>query len=282
MPASGTYGFGLEYLAYGDPSLLGAVVVKSLSARPWAGNPEPRLHPLEPDSMLNSVGLPNPGVERWVHDTLPDLLASDVRVVASIWGHTPEELLDAARLMAHASGVIAWEVNLSCPNLSTSRDLPSHNPVVARELCSEIRRLAADSVGIWAKLAPHASDIAAVAGACMNAGVDAVTMTNTYPGMKIDIDTRRPVLGAGGGGISGRALKPIALNLVRIVRHEHPDLPIVAAGGVLTVDDAFDYFDAGANAVQVGTANFLDPRSTHTIASGVVSRLASARSVQAR
>jgi len=282
MPASGTYGFGLEYLAYGDPSLLGAVVVKSLSARPWAGNPEPRLHPLEPDSMLNSIGLPNPGVERWVHDTLPDLLASDVRVVASIWGHTPEELLDAARLMAHASGVIAWEVNLSCPNLSTSRDLPSHNPVVARELCSEIRRLAADSVGIWAKLAPHASDIAAVAGACMNAGVDAVTMTNTYPGMKIDIDTRRPVLGAGGGGISGRALKPIALNLVRIVRHEHPDLPIVAAGGVLTVDDAFDYFDAGANAVQVGTANFLDPRSTHTIASGVVSRLASARSVQAR
>jgi dihydroorotate dehydrogenase (NAD+) catalytic subunit len=282
MPASGTYGFGLEYLAYGDPSLLGAVVVKSLSARPWAGNPEPRLHPLEPDSMLNSIGLPNPGVERWVHDTLPDLLASDVRVVASIWGHTPEELLDAARLMTHASGVIAWEVNLSCPNLSTSRDLPSHNPVVARELCSEIRRLAADSVGIWAKLAPHASDIAAVAGACMNAGVDAVTMTNTYPGMKIDIDTRRPVLGAGGGGISGRALKPIALNLVRIVRHEHPDLPIVAAGGVLTVDDAFDYFDAGANAVQVGTANFLDPRSTHTIASGVVSRLASARSVQAR
>jgi dihydroorotate dehydrogenase (NAD+) catalytic subunit len=232
--------------------------------------------------MLNSIGLPNPGVERWLRETLPELLASDVRVVASIWGHTPEELLDAARLMTHASGVIAWEVNLSCPNLSTSRDLPSHNPVVAREVCTEIRRLAADSVGIWAKLSPHASDIASVAGACLNAGVDAATMTNTYPGMKIDIDTRRPVLGSGGGGISGGALKPIVLDLVRIVTHEHPDLPIVAAGGVLTVDDAFDYFDAGASAVQVGTANFLDPRSTHKIASGVVSRLASARSIQAR
>jgi dihydroorotate dehydrogenase (NAD+) catalytic subunit len=326
MPASGTYGYGLEYQAYGDPALLGALVVKSLSATTWDGNPPPRLRPLTAGSMLNSIGLPNPGVEAWASGTLPRLLGRGVTVVASIWGHTPEELLDAAQLMAKVAGPVAWEVNMSCPNLATSDEMPSHNPEVAYEVCAKIRTLADDAVGVWAKLSPQATDVPAVAAACHDAGADAVTLTNTYPAKALqDTDVapanvalsarrealpprgggaddaiptraapprepephlggaddtmltlaalrneRLPLLGRGAGGVSGAALKPMVTAIVAAVRERCPDLAVVAAGGVLTVDDALDYLDLGAAAVQVGTANFLDPRATHRIAHGVV------------
>jgi dihydroorotate dehydrogenase (NAD+) catalytic subunit len=278
MPASGTYGYGLEYSAYGDPTLLGALVVKSLSARPWGGNPPPRLLPLSTGSMLNNVGLQNPGVEAWAEDTLPRLLAHGVTVVASIWGHTPDELLSAAELMSRVQGPTAWEINLSCPNLSTSDQLPSHNPDVAHELCRKIRSLADDSVGLWAKLAPHAPDVPAVAGACGDAAVDAVTVSNTYPVGLLDTDEALPRLGSNGGGVSGALLRPIARRLVAAVSKQLPSLPIVAAGGVLTVEDALWYLDNGATAVQVGTANFFDPRATHQIARGVVEQVLAALS----
>jgi dihydroorotate dehydrogenase (NAD+) catalytic subunit len=274
MPASGTFGYGLEHQAYGDPVLLGALVVKSLSAMPWEGNPPPRLRPLSAGSMLNSIGLPNPGVEAWASQTLPALLDRDVRVVASIWGHTPGELLDAAQLMAKVAGPIAWEVNMSCPNLATSDELPSHNPDVAHEVCAKVRTLADDAVGVWAKLSPHAPDVPAVAAACHDAGVDAVTLTNTFPARAYPSDEPLPRLGGNGGGISGAALKPIVTEIVAAVRRRCPDLAVVAAGGVFTVDDALDYLGLGARAVQVGTANFLDPRTTHRIAQAVIRRLA--------
>jgi dihydroorotate dehydrogenase (NAD+) catalytic subunit len=286
MPASGTYGYGLEYQAYGDPAQLGALVVKSLSATPWGGNPPPRLRPLSAGSMLNSIGLPNPGVEAWTTGTLPALLARGVTVVASVWGHTPEELVDAAQLMAKVTGPVAWEVNLSCPNLATSDEMPSHNPEVAYQVCAKIRTLADDAVGVWAKLSPHAPDVAGVAAACQDAAVDAVTLTNTYPAKALqtaetptaegtpELAQSRgeplPALGRGAGGLSGAALKPIVTGIVSAVRARCPDLAVVAAGGVLTVEDALDYLDLGAAAVQVGTANFLDPRATHHIARGVV------------
>ncbi len=274
MPASGTYGYGLELAPYGDPALLGALVVKSLSAKPWAGNEPPRLVPLSAGSMLNSVGLQNPGVGAWSAHTLPLLLERRLAVVASIWGHTPEELLNAAQLMAEVSGPVAWEINLSCPNLATSAELPSHNPDVAREVCGKIRALADDAVGVWAKLAPNAPDVPAVADACSAAGVDAVTLTNTYPGTQFPAETPLPTVGGRGGGVSGALLRPIVRRTVAAVHQRCPDLSIVAAGGVSTVDHAVAYLDLGATAVQVGTANFADPRATHTIARGVVERLA--------
>jgi dihydroorotate dehydrogenase (NAD+) catalytic subunit len=270
MPASGTYGYGLEHQAYGDPALLGALVVKSLSAEPWDGNPPPRLRPLPAGSMLNSIGLPNPGVEAWATQTLPRLLDRGVTVVASIWGHTPEELLDAAELMAAVTGPVAWEINLSCPNLATSDQMPSHNPEVAYEVCAKVRALADDAIGVWAKLSPHAPDVPAVAAACQDAAVDAVTLTNTLPARAYETDEPLPTLGGRGGGVSGAALKPIVTRIVSTVHDRYPDLAIVAAGGILTVGDALDYLDLGAKAVQVGTANFLDPRATHRIARGVV------------
>jgi dihydroorotate dehydrogenase (NAD+) catalytic subunit len=277
MPASGTYGYGLEYLAYGDPSLLGALVVKSLSAKPWGGNPPPRLLPLSAGSMLNRIGLQNPGVEAWIEAVLPRLVERQLTVIASIWGHTPEELLDAAQLMAEATGPAAWEINLSCPNLATSDELPSHNPEAAYEICHKIRALADRSVGLWAKLAPNAPDVPAVASACRDAGVDAVTLTNTFPVAQFNARFRAgeplPTLGPNGGGVSGALLKPVVMEIVAAVRRRCPELPIVAVGGVLTVADALDYFANGANAVQVGTANFFDPRSTHKTARGVVQRL---------
>jgi dihydroorotate dehydrogenase (NAD+) catalytic subunit len=274
MAASGTFGFGLEYAAHGDLATLGCFVTKSLSAAPWEGNPPPRLVPLEPPgTMLNSVGLPNPGVKAWAAETLPLLVHQGVRVVASIWGHTPEELLDAARSMAEVDGPVAWELNLSCPNLSTSDAMPSHNPDVARDIVRQVRELADPAVGLWAKLSPHAERIVEVATACRDAGVDSVTMTNTYPGALFGLPAGTRPLGRGTGGVSGAALKPIVLPLVQRVHAQCPDLPIVAAGGVQSVADALDYLGAGAVAVQVGTANFFDPGITFQIAKGVVAAL---------
>jgi dihydroorotate dehydrogenase (NAD+) catalytic subunit len=280
MPASGTYGVGLELAAYGDPSLLGALVTKSLSVEPWAGNPPPRLRPLTAGSMLNSVGLQNPGVAAWASATLPRLRERGVTVVTSLWGHTPAELLAAAEHLATVTGPVAWEINLSCPNLASSRDLPSHNPDAAHAVCQKVRSLADAPVGLWAKLAPNAPDVAAVAAACQEAGMDAVTLTNTYPVRELPAATlsglgRLPTLGGVGGGVSGAVLKPIVTQIVAAVRERCPDLAIVAAGGVLSAADALDYLELGATAVQVGTANFLDPRATHRIAAGVVAAMQS-------
>jgi dihydroorotate dehydrogenase (NAD+) catalytic subunit len=277
MAASGTFGFGLEYAAHGDLAALGCFVTKSLSATPWAGNPAPRLVPLDPPgTMLNSVGLPNPGVAAWAADTLPALLARGVHVVASIWGHTPDELLDAARAMRAVEGPVAWELNLSCPNLATSDAMPSHNPDVAGDIVSAVRAMVDPSVGLWAKLSPHAERIVEVAARCQAAGIDSVTMTNTYPGANFGLPAETRALGKGTGGVSGAALKPIVMPLVQRVRAECPDLPIVAAGGVQSVDDALDYLRIGATAVQIGTANFFDPRITFRIAAGVVAALSEA------
>ena len=274
MAASGTFGFGLEYAAHGDLATLGCFVTKSLSAAPWEGNPAPRLVPLtQAATMLNSVGLPNPGVKAWAADVLPQLQARGVRVVASIWGHTPEEILDAARLMRAVEGPVAWELNMSCPNLSTSDAMPSHNPDVAQEIVATIREMVDPAVGLWAKLSPHAERIVEVAARCQDAGIDSVTLTNTYPGAQFSLPADTRPLGKGTGGVSGAALKPIVLPLVEKVRADRPDLAIVAAGGVRSVADAQDYLRAGATAVQVGTANFFDPRITFQIARGVVAAL---------
>jgi dihydroorotate dehydrogenase (NAD+) catalytic subunit len=258
MTASGTAGHGAELAPYLDLAGLGAVVVKSLAAFPWAGNPAPRLHPTTA-GMLNAVGLQGPGVVAWLRDDLPPLLRTGARVVASIWGRSVEEYRAAADALAGAPPeVVAVEVNLSCPNLEDRRHVFAHSADATR---AAIAATAGCRRPRWAKLSPTSPELADVAQAACDGGAEAVTLVNTLLGMVLDPTTGRPVLGQGGGGLSGPAILPVAVRAVFDVRAAHPDLPIVGVGGVATGEDAAQLLLAGAQAVQVGTATFADPRA---------------------
>lgn len=269
MTASGTSGHGDELAAYLPLSELGAVVVKSLAAEPWPGNPAPRLHPVA-SGMVNSVGLQGPGVKAWLADDLPGLAASGARVVASVWGQRVDDFARAAAMVAGAPGVVALEVNVSCPNLEDRRRMFAHSPTATAEV---IEAVGASCPGLprWAKLSPTVADIAEVAGAALGAGADAVTLVNTALAMAIDVERRRPVLGSGpgGGGLSGAALHPVAVRAVFDVRAAHPDAAIVGVGGVTSAEDAVELVLAGASAVQVGTATFRDPKAPRTVLRGI-------------
>lgn len=259
MTASGTAGHGAELRAYVDLSALGAVVVKSLSAEPWDGNPAPRVHETAA-GMLNAVGLQNPGVEAWREHELPALRAAGARVVASIWGFTVESYEKAAAMLAgaEAEGVVAVEVNLSCPNVESRRDMFAHSPSATSDA---IAATAACGLPRWAKLSPNVTDLVEIAAAAHGGGAEAVTLINTVMGMAIDASTRRPVLGNKGGGLSGAAIHPVAVRAVWDVHEALPALPIVGVGGVRTAEDAVELLLAGAAAVQVGTATFRDPKA---------------------
>jgi dihydroorotate dehydrogenase (NAD+) catalytic subunit len=259
MTASGTAGHGDELAAYVELSTLGAVVVKSLSAEPWAGNPAPRLHETA-SGLLNSVGLQNPGVEEWAEHELPALVARGARVIASIWGFTVEAYEKAAAMLSTIplEHVVAVEVNVSCPNVEDRRRMFAHSPSATAEV---VAATAAAGRPRWAKLSPNVTDIVEIAGAAAGAGADAVTLINTVMGMAIDPDTRRPRLGAGGGGLSGPAIHPVAVRAVYDVHAAHAALPIVGVGGVRDGEGAVELLLAGASAVQVGTATFGDPRA---------------------
>ena len=256
MTASGTAGHGHELADHLDPALLGAVVVKSLHAEPWDGNPAPRVH-ATPAGMLNSVGLQGPGVEAWLEHDLPDLLATGARVVASIWGRTVEEFARAAELLAGApKEVVAVEVNASCPNLEDRRALFAHSTTATAEV---VAAAAAAGRPLWAKLSPNTPDLPDVAAAAVAAGAEAVTVANTVLGMVIDTEARRPLLGAGRGGLSGPAIRPVAVRAVFDTHAALPDVPIIGVGGVASAVDAVEFLMAGASAFQVGTATFADP-----------------------
>ncbi|HVM03618.1 MAG TPA: dihydroorotate dehydrogenase [Acidimicrobiales bacterium] len=258
LTASGTSGHGAELSAYFDLSTLGAVVVKSLSASPWPGNPAPRVHETAA-GMLNSVGLQGPGVEGWMERDLPALVATGARVVASIWGTSVDGYGKAAAMLADAPpAVVAVEVNLSCPNVEERRSVFAHSASATADAVS-----AALTCGrpLWAKLSPNVTDLASIASAALGAGASALTLINTVMGMAIDPVTRRPVLGAGGGGLSGPAIHPVAVRAVHECRAAFPEAPIIGVGGVATGADAVELLVAGASAVQVGTATFADPRA---------------------
>lgn len=257
MTASGTAGHGAELGAYGSLADLGAVVVKSLSASPYAGNPPPRLHAL-PTGMLNSVGLQGPGVEAWLEDELPPLVAAGARVVASIWGFSVEDYEKAAAMLAGAPPeVVAVEVNLSCPNVEDRRHMFAHSPGAAADA---IAATAACGRPRWAKLSPNVTDLVEIADAVLGAGAEALTLVNTVMGMVLDVASRRPVF-AKGGGLSGPAIHPVAVRAVFDCRAAFPDAAIVGVGGVSSGEDAVELLLAGADAVQVGTATFADPRA---------------------
>ncbi len=259
MTASGTAGHGTELARYVDLSSLGAVVAKSLSAEPWPGNPPPRVHET-PAGMINAVGLQGPGVAAWRTEDLPALAALGATVVASIWGRSVDEYRKAAEgLVGVESCVVALEVNLSCPNVEERSQMFAHDPAATAEAVAAVVEVWDRPV--WAKLSPNVTDLVAIAGAAAGAGAEAVTLVNTVMGMVIDVEARRPVLGNGGGGVSGQAIHPVAVRAVWDVHAALPDLPVVGVGGVSSGVDAVELLLAGASAVQVGTASFADPRA---------------------
>ena len=275
MTASGTSGHGVELSPYGRLSELGAVVVKSLTAGAWPGNPAPRLAHAG-GGMINSVGLQGPGMSRWLEEDLPALMAARARVVVSIWGRTVDEFAETARLLrdglrdvgregsgnggsatSASTGVVAVEVNVSCPNIEDRSRMFAHSP------SSTAAAVSAAACGLprWAKLSPNVTDIREIAASAMEAGADGLTLVNTLLGLSLDVERRRPALGAGGGGVSGPPLRPIALRSVWECRKALPTAPIVGVGGIERGVDAAEMLMAGADAVQVGTATFRDPRS---------------------
>jgi dihydroorotate dehydrogenase (NAD+) catalytic subunit len=269
MTASGTSGHGAELDAYFPLRDLGAVVVKSLAAEPWDGNPAPRVHEAA-GGMLNSVGLQGPGVAAWRADDLPGLVAAGARVVVSIWGRSIDEYAAAADALAGLPDVVvAVEVNLSCPNLDGGRHLFAQAPdATAAVIAAVVARV---DRPVWAKLTPAVTDIVSIAAAAIDAGAGAVTLVNTALGLAIDPATRRYRLGSGpgGGGLSGPSLHPVAVRAVHDVHRALPSAPIVGVGGVTTAEDAAELLLAGASAVQVGTATFADPRAPHRVLAGL-------------
>jgi dihydroorotate dehydrogenase (NAD+) catalytic subunit len=261
MTASGTSGHSDELEAYGPLAALGAVVVKSLSVEPWPGNPAPRVHQAGV-GMLNSVGLQGPGIRAWVRDDLPRLVAAGARTVVSIWGQRVVDFAEAAAILAGVDGLTAVEVNVSCPNIEDRRHMFAHSPAATAEVLSAVSAHLT-GVPLWAKLSPTVADLADVAGAALANGAEAVTLINTALGMAIDLDRRAPILGSGptGGGLSGPSIHPIAVRAVFDVRAAHPDATIIGVGGVMSGPDAIELLLAGADAVQVGTATFRDPRA---------------------
>jgi len=262
--ASGTAGHSDELAAYMDLSVLGAVVVKSVASFEWQGNPAPRLHALS-GGMINAVGLQGRGVEQWIAHDLPRLRARNARVVASIWGFRESEYEAAALALSNAaSGLVAVEVNLSCPNVEHARSMFAHDAVQSSRVVAAVRR-ALPHVPVWAKLSPNTDRLVEIAGVVSSAGADALVLVNTVLGMAIDTDSRRPVLGNGGGGVSGEAMHAVAVRSVFDVRAALSDVPIIGVGGVSCANDALELMMAGANAVQVGTATFADPRAAMKI-----------------
>lgn len=268
IAAAGTFGHGDEVAGLCDPAGLGAITVKSLAAYPWPGNPAPRVCPAPGGGMLNSVGLAGPGVERWIADDLPLLRKSGARIIVSVWGRTVEEFASAAAPLRGLTGeVIAVEANVSCPNLEDRARMFAHNPAMTAAAVSAVREAlvppGADCGGLplFAKLSPNTSELVEVAEAALEAGAAGLTLVNTVLGLVIDAESRRPALGAGGGGLSGPPVKPVALRAVWEVARAHPGTPIIGTGGVTTGLDAVEMLLAGASAVGVGTATFAEPRA---------------------
>ncbi|NLI11182.1 dihydroorotate dehydrogenase [Pelotomaculum propionicicum] len=268
--ASGTFGFGPEYAPYIDLNRLGAIIVKGITLEPRPGNPTPRLVET-PAGILNSIGLQNPGVEKFIEESLPYLSGFDLPVIVNIAGETVEDYAGLAAMLERAAGVAGLEVNISCPNVKKGGMQFGSDPVMAAEVTRAVKANTAKTVIV--KLSPNVTSIVDVAEKVAEAGADALSMINTLLGMAIDVKTRRPILGNVMGGLSGPAVRPVAVRAVWQVYRE-VKLPIIGMGGIMTPDDALEFILAGATAVAVGTANFVNPRATVDIIDGIENYLA--------
>lgn len=265
IAASGTFGYGLEFSHLIDLNRLGGIVVKGLSIEAMDGAPAPRMCETA-SGMLNAVGLQNVGVRAFVAEKLPKLRAYRTAVVANVFGKTVQEYVQVIEVLEGAEGLAAYELNISCPNVSKGGTHFGSDPRLTAEVVEAVRKVAKRP--LWVKLSPNVTSIADIAHAAEGAGADALTVANTYIGMSVDLETRKSKLGNLTGGLSGPAIKPITLRLVheacRAVK-----IPVIGLGGIEKVEDVAEYLVVGAAAVQVGTASFVDPRATFRLLEGL-------------
>ncbi len=266
LTASGTFGYGLEFEQFFPLSRLGGFCTKGLSLQPMAGTAPGRIHET-PAGMLNAIGLENVGVEGFIEDKLSHLTQCDTHIIANVLGKTIEEFVEIARRLDPIQLVSALELNISCPNISAGGMHFGHDPKMTFRVVEAVR--ASSSKPLWVKLSPNVTDISVFARACEDAGADAVSLVNTFVGMSIDVQRRRPMLSNTTGGLSGPAIRPLAVRLVhetaRAVR-----IPVVGIGGISHARDALEFLIAGASAVQIGTANFYDPLVAVKVIDGLV------------
>lgn len=265
MVASGTFGYGREYAQFYDLSRLGAVVVKGVSTVPWAGNPVPRIAET-PSGMLNAIGLQNPGVGYFIETDLPFLRQFDTQVIVNIIGRSVEEYVEVTRRLSDAEGVHGIEINISCPNIKEGGIQFGSDPAEAARVVQAVK--SATHLPVIPKLSPNVTDIALMARAVEEAGADAISLINTLLGMVIDTKRKRPVLANTFGGLSGPAVRPIAVRMVWQV-FEAVKVPLIGMGGITQSQDAAEFILAGASAIAVGTANFVQPMAAVEIVDGL-------------
>ena len=265
MTASGTFGYGSEYVDFVDLNQLGAVVVKGITSVPWPGNPMQRIMET-PSGMLNAIGLQNVGVDGFISEKLPYLRDFDVPIIVNVCGKTVEEYLTVIEKLNTADGVTGVELNISCPNLDCGGMSFGVDATLAHQLVTEVR--AKTDLPLLVKLSPNVTDISIIARAVEDAGANALSAINTLLGMAINAETRKPELANVTGGLSGPAIKPVALRLVWEV-YKSVSIPIVGMGGIMTATDAVEFFIAGASAVAIGTANFVNPHASIEVVKGI-------------
>lgn len=265
LAASGTFGYGREYSRFFDIGCLGGIMVKGVSLEPWPGNPPPRVAET-PGGMLNAIGLQNPGVERFLEEDLPWLRQFETAIIVNIVGKTVEEYRRVAARLDQADGVTGLELNISCPNIKEGGLAFGRSPESAHEVVAAVR--AETRLPLIVKLSPNTADIVAMAKAVAAAGADAISAVNTLVGMAIDIGRRRPVLGNTLGGLSGPAIKPVALAMVWQASRA-VNIPVIGMGGISCAEDAVEFLMAGAVAVAVGTATFVDPLAPIRVIEGL-------------
>lgn len=269
MTASGTFGYGSEYADFVDLNRLGAVVMKGVTSVPWPGNPMQRIMET-PSGMLNAIGLQNVGVDGFITEKLPYLQDFDVPVIVNVCGKTVEEYLIVVEKLSGADGVAGVELNISCPNLDCGGMSFGVDATLAHQLVKAVRTRT--HLPLLVKLSPNVTDITVIARAIEDAGADALSAINTLLGMAINVETRAPELANITGGLSGPAIKPVALRLVWEV-YKSVSIPIVGMGGIINTTDALEFFIAGASAVAIGTANFVNPKASLEVIEGLCSYL---------
>lgn len=261
MPASGCFGFGKEYSQFYDLSELGAIMIKATTAEPRFGNPTPRVAETSA-GMLNAIGLQNPGLEKVISNELPWLSQYDVPIIANVAGSVEEDYVRVAKEISQAPNVHALELNISCPNVKTGGIAFGTIPEVAKQLTKMVKEVS--EVPVYVKLSPNVTNIVEMARAVEDGGADGLTMINTLVGMRLDLKTGQPILANGTGGLSGPAIKPVAIRMIHEVS-QVVSIPIIGMGGIQSAEDVIEFFYAGASAVAVGTANFVDPFICPTI-----------------